>query len=595
MLDLSDFLGALREDEDIWEERPVALQVFLYHKDYMALPSLSSIQEEIVELGSNILKPETWVELYGEEEGLRIANRNYKELFFLLGKGSGKDFMSEVICARIAYLLLCLKNPAGYYGKPEGDSIDIVNVAKNAKQANNVFFAGFKTRIKYCKWFRGKYKPRASDIEFDKNVRVHSLNSENEGTEGLNIMVAVLDELDSFDEGDTTVNADKMYKTLRATVSSRFDEVGKLLVLSFPRRKDGFIMRKYNEFVVDKIVRKRSHVFVLNPELPPGSDGNEFRVEWEEDEIILYRYARVWALRRPTWEVNPTKTIDSFTMDFYADTNDSLGRFAACPQDTDGISDWYKDKAKIDATFSGANGVADDGSIRIEPDPDKQYFVHVDLALVQDNAALALAHVGDFKQFKIANTILDPAPHIVVDLVRYWKPGKDRPLDFTDIREFIISLRRKGFNIKMVTFDRWQSAQIIQSLNEIGIPAEKLSVARDHYNEFALTMGENRLVGPDSELLKKELKTIIINDKGKVDHPGRTGNDLADAVCGAIFNAANLTPKNDKPTEVVTYSDIKREYNEDLRRKFEKNNVIHAPRTNMPKEIENFLAGIRIL
>jgi hypothetical protein len=596
MVDLTTFFDALDEEqEDIWSERPVDLQTFLYSKEYAKLPRLSPIQEEIIELGSNILRRDTLVDLYGDERGDDIADRNRKELFFLLGKGSGKDFMSEIICMRIAYILLCLKDPAGYYGKPEGDAIDIVNVAKNAQQANNVFFSGLKQRLKYCAWFRNKYTPRKGDIEFEKNIHVYSLNSENEATEGLNILVAVLDELDSFDEGDTTENADKMYKTLRATVSSRFDDVGKVLVLSFPRRKDGFIMKKYNEFVVDKIVTEHKHIFVLNPELPPGTDGNEFSITWQEDEIVSYRYANVWALKAPTWRVNPTKTVDSFMMDFFADVNDSLGRFAACPQDTDGISDWCKDKSKIDATFKNPNGILEDGSIRIKPDPSKKYYIHVDLALVQDNAALALAHVEDFKSFRYGSTVLDPAPHVVVDLVRYWKPGPNRALDFSDIREFIISLRRLGFDIRLVTFDRWNSTNIISMLNEIGIRAEKLSVARDHYNEFLLAMVENRVVGPEEEKLKHELKTIIINEKGKVDHPGRTGNDLADAVCGAIFNAASLTPKDDTSGEIVTYADIRHTREEERRKSNEGMNRIYVPKQTMPADIASFLDGLKVL
>lgn len=593
MGDFTDFLSALQDD--IWDEKPVDLATFLYSKDYMALLPLSEIQEEIVELGSNIFFEETWRDLLGAKKAAELARKNKKELLFLLGKGSGKDYMSEIICARIVYLLLCLKDPAGYFGKPEGDYIDIVNVAKNAKQANNVFFSGLKTRIKLCKWFNGKYKQRANDIEFDKNVRVHSLNSENEATEGLNIMVAVLDELDSFDEGDTTQNADKMYKTLSATISSRFDKNGKLLVLSFPRKVDGYIMKKYNDFVTEKVVVKHNHTFVLNDELPPGTPGNEFSIEWEEDEVISFKYSNVWALRRPTWRVNPTKTVDSFITDFYSDMNDALGRFAACPQETDGLSDWYRDKAKIDATFSHANGVDEFGGIKISPIEGKQYYIHVDLALVQDNAAVAMAHVDKYAQYQIGQTILDPAAHVVVDLVRYWKPGKERALDFTDIREFIISLRHKGFDIKKVTFDRWNSDQIIKMLNEVGIRAEKLSVGRDHYNEFALTMGENRLKGPDSEKLKKELKTIIINEKGKVDHPGRTGNDLADAVCGAIFNAANLTPKPEGELEVVTWADVKASRNMEAVEEAKAKSIQPPQKHTAPQNLLEFLEGVRLL
>jgi len=591
--DWADFLGAL-EDEDVWEEKPVDLKTFLYSKDFMGLPILSDIQEDIVALGSNVLRKETWQDLYGETEAAVIDSRNKKELFFLLGKGSGKDLMSEIICCRIVYLLLCLRDPASYYGKPSGDHIDIVNVAKNAKQANNVFFAGLKTRIRYCRWFNGKYKPRAGDIEFDKNIRIHSLNSENEGTEGLNILVAVLDELDSFDEGDTTENAKKMHKTLTGTVSSRFDKNGKVLVLSFPRKPDGYIMTKYNEYVAEKVVTKQSHTFILNPEFPPGTEGNEFTVEWEEDEIINYRFANVWALRCPTWKVNPTKTIDNFMMDFYADPADALGRFAACPQDTNGFNDWYKDKAKIDATFTTQNGVAEDGSIIIKPKDEVQYYIHVDLALVQDNAAVAMAHVDKYVIPQIGGITREPVPNIVVDLVRYWKPGKDRALDFSDIREFIVSLRRAGFDIRLVTFDRWNSEQIIGMLNDIGIRAEKLSVGRDHYSEFALTMGENRLLGPDSELLKKELKTLIINDKGKVDHPGRTGNDLSDAVCGAIFNAGALTPRPDEDMDILTYDDIRRTRNDVFVNPGAK--PINPPnKVTMPSGMEEFLENIRLL
>jgi len=592
MQDFSSFLSILQDN--IFEERPVDLKTFLYDEEYMALPKLSEIQEEIVELGSNVYFEDTWIDLYGVEYAQRQAARNKREMFFLLGKGSGKDLLSEIICIRIVYLLLCLRDPARYYGKPAGDHIDIVNVAKNAKQANNVFFAGLKTRIKNCKWFNGRYKDRAQDIVFDKGIRIHSLNSENEATEGLNILVAVLDELDSFDEGDTTDNADKMYKTLRGTVSSRFDQTGKLLVLSFPRRKDGFIMNKYNEFVHEKVVNVFKHTFKLNPELPEGAEGNEFTIEWEEDEILSYKFANVWALRRPTWKVNPTKTIDSFMMDFYADVNDSLGRFAACPQDTDGVHDWYRDKTKIDATFSEPNGVAEDGSIRIKPDPGKLYYLHVDLALLQDNAAVAMAHVEDYKRFRIGDTFLDPAPHVKLDLIRYWKPSKTRPLDFSDIKEFIISLNRAGFNIQKVTFDRWNSAQIITRLNEVGIFAEKLSLTRDHYNEFALTMGENRLKGPDSEVLKKELKTLIVNEKGKIDHPGRTGNDLAEAACGAIFNAASLTLAPDGDIDVVTYSDIIVARRAEEAKNNEK--TIKSPeRPKMPSGLEDWLEGLKLL
>lgn len=585
-LDFSDFLTALDEDE--FEERPVPVEEFVSSSDFLGFPPLSDYQMGIVKVGSQIYKEETLKKLYGDDAGKLMWKNNKNQLIMMLGKGSGKDALSTIICAYIVYQLLCLKDPARYYGKPTGDNIDIVNVAINSKQANNVFFSGLKTRIKNCPWFNGKYNQRATDIEFVKNIKVHSLNSEGESTEGYNIMVAVLDEIDGFDEGKQTETGPKMYKTLRATVSSRFADVGKILALSFPRSPDGFIMSKYNEFVSEKTVTKKSHTFKLNKELPDGTPGNDFTVEWEEDHIISYKFGNVWALRRPTWDVNPTKSIDDFVMDFYADPADSLGRFACQPSEY-GDGGFFRDKAKIDASFINPNGISEDGSIVLKPEHDKQYYIHVDLARVQDNCAVSMAHVDSFKRIKIGNTLTEPSPYVVVDVVKYWKPSRDNPIDFSHVREFIISLRRAGFNIMKVTFDRWESVQIMDQLNAISIKSERLSVDRDHYLEMAQALGENRLIGPNVDLLKSELKKLIVMPNGKVDHPSKSSKDLSDAVVGAVYNCITLTPK-ESHIEVVTYKNLVQE-----ERKSYEENTIAAPKIDMPDDLAYILNNMRIL
>jgi hypothetical protein len=91
-----------------------------------------------------------------------------------------------------------LKDPARYFGKPSGDAIDIINVAINAQQAKNVFFKGFKTKIEKSPWFAGKYDPKVNSIDFDKSITVYSGHSERESHEGLNLFMAVLDEISGF-------------------------------------------------------------------------------------------------------------------------------------------------------------------------------------------------------------------------------------------------------------------------------------------------------------------------------------------------------------------------------------------------------------
>ncbi|NDE40347.1 MAG: hypothetical protein EB013_07340, partial [Actinobacteria bacterium] len=169
-LNFNDLIDILDGEE--FDERPVDLQTFVTSPDYLGLPPLSDNQYTLIEKSSQIYKESTLIKLFGEEEGQRRFKQTCNEVIAQLGKGSGKDYCSTISVSYIVYLLLCLKDPATYYGKPPGDTIDIINIAVNAQQANNVFFKGFKTRIDRSPWFIGKYDPKASEVRFNKNVNV---------------------------------------------------------------------------------------------------------------------------------------------------------------------------------------------------------------------------------------------------------------------------------------------------------------------------------------------------------------------------------------------------------------------------------------
>ena len=190
----NDFLEALEDNH--FEEKPVDVVTFVESSEYLGQPPLSKIQYEIVEAMSQIYrKPELQI-LMGTEAGARHYDKYTKnEIILQLGKGSGKDHTSTVACAYVVYKLLCLKDPARYFGKPPGDAIDIINVAINAEQAKNVFFKGFRNKIEKSPWFAGKYDPKVNSITFNKSITVYSGHSERESHEGLNLFMAVLDEI----------------------------------------------------------------------------------------------------------------------------------------------------------------------------------------------------------------------------------------------------------------------------------------------------------------------------------------------------------------------------------------------------------------
>lgn len=564
MTDFSAFLDALHEDA--FEERPVDIEEFVTSNKYLALPPLSEYQYQMIKASTQIYKLETLINLYGEEDGKKRFAQTCNEVIFQLGKGSGKDYTSTIACSYIVYLLLCLKDPARYYGKPPGDSIDIINVAVNAVQAQQVFFKGFKNRITRCRWFDGKYNEKVGSVEFIKSITVHSGHSQRESWEGYNLLFAILDEISGFDLESTSGNeqaktASAIYKMFRGSVDSRFPQYGKVALLSFPRFKNDYIQQRYNEVVAEKEIVMRKHKFKVDTALPDGIEGNEFEIEWEEEHILSYSQPKVFALKRPTWEINPTIKIEDLAMNFYSDPVDALSRFACMPPEA--IDAFFRSREKVEKAFNNINlALNDENRFKewFQPDPDKMYYVHVDLAQKHDHCAVAMAHVDSWVTMKMAGAMTNAAPKVVVDAVRFWTPRSDKAVDFTEVKEYIISLKRRGFNIKRVTFDRWNSFDMMEQLKAEGMNCEILSVAKKHYEDMALTVAEERLQGPFIKLLIDELLELRIVKKDKVDHPRKGSKDLADATCGAIYNAISLTPKGDSEVHVYSYDS----FDEDL-------------------------------
>jgi len=595
MSDFNIFLDALSGDE--FDETPVSVEQFVTDKAYLGLPPLSENQYIMIRASTQIYKQDTLIKIYGEDEGRKIFKQTCNEIIMQLGKGSGKDYTSTIACAYVVYLLLCLKDPAVYFGKPPGDAIDIINIAINAVQANRVFFKGFNQRIERSPWFQGRYIAKANMVEFDKGVTVHSGHSESEAWEGYNVLIVILDEISGFELESTSGHqnaktASSIYKMYKGSVTSRFPDFGKIILLSFPRFKLDYIQQKYNEAVAEKEVVLRHHKFKVDPDLPDGTQGNEFEIEWEEDHIISYRMPKIFALKRPTWEINPTRKIEDFTEAFYSDPQDALMRFACMPPDA--TDAFFKNRAVIEKAFANPKlnvdeyGRFDD---TFKPNPERTYFMHVDLAQKHDHCAVALAHVEGWVTMKIGENYKQAAPRVVVDAVRYWTPTASKSVDFTEVKDYIISIRDREFNLKMVTFDRWNSHDMMQQLGVHGIKTEILSVAKKHYEDMSLTLTEERLHGPKIQLLIDELLQLRIV-KDKVDHPRKGSKDLSDAVCGAVFNAISLTPPDaDREVEIYNYSGVFGDELEQLKRESDarlKNTIKFPEKKVMPADIRDF-------
>ena len=589
----NDFLEVLKENN--FDEIPVDAKTFVESTDFLGQPPLSTIQYDIVEAMSQIYKKEDLQDLLGDIDGAKYYDKYTKnEIILQLGKGSGKDFVSTVACAYVVYKLLCLKDPARYFGKPSGDAIDIINVAVNAQQAKNVFFKGFKTKIEKSPWFAGKYNPKADSVEFDKAITVYSGHSERESHEGLNLLMAVLDEISGFasevgtgnDQGKT---AENIYKAFSGTVDSRFPDLGKVVLLSFPRYQGDFISKRYEDVIMEKESIEKKHTFIMNEDLPHNDPNNQFEITWEEDQIISYKVPRVLAFKRPTWEVNPTRKIDDFKLAFYTDLGDAMMRFACVP--TYASDAFFKQKEKLEKCMNTRNPI--DLFKRFEetfkPDPEKTYYIHADLAQKHDKCAVAIAHVDKWVNIQVIKDYEQVAPIVVVDAVVWWEPRSEGPVNLSEVKQWIINLRREGFNIGMVSFDRWQSFDIQNELQAVGIRTETVSVAKKHYEDLAMMIYEERVAIPMIPLLLEEMSELKIMKGNRVDHPRKKSKDLADAVCGAVFGAISHTPKNNNTEiEVHTWSSATRLAEKQQR-------MVELDNREMPNDVKDFLDNLNLI
>ena len=263
-------------------------------------------------------------------------------------------------------------------------------------------------------------------------------------------------------------------------------------------------------------------------------------------------------------------------------------RFACMP--TTSSDAFFRSRDKIEKALSIRNPI--DSSKRFDinfsPDPNVTYFVHADLAQKHDKCAVAISHVDKWVEVKSFNDYTQVVPFVIVDAIVWWEPRKEGPVDLSEVKNWIIDLRRSGFSLGLVTFDRWNSFDIQRDLKSVGIPTETLSVAKKHYEDLAMLFYEERVIGPHIDILLTELLELRVMSNNRVDHPRKGGKDLSDAMCGSIYNSISRSRREVMgEIEIHTWSSFKADNNREL--------VAELEKPKMTEEIKDFLSGFGIL
>jgi len=444
---------------------------------------------------------------------------SYNEAIIDAGIGTGKSYFVSKVWEFLLHRLLCLKSPALHYGLAKDTKIYLINMSTKGSQAKDVVFEEFKHRIDNASWFKEngfEYdKKISSKFIFPKGLEVIPGNSEETFPLGYNIFCGILDEAAWHLKTREKDYAEEGYNNMRKRVRSRFIQDGLTMAISSPRYVDDFIETKMDE------AKTNPHIFSRRlatwEALPLGMlSGNTFD---------LGKY-----LPKQIGRMIPIE----YEQDFKTNPERSLRDFGAIPSEA--IERYLKDTILVEAIFKNAliNGINDEGVLTLKAPKNTAYYSHCDLGYKKDRAGFVLIHIENGKA--------------IADIVYGVKAAEGSEIKFSVFEDYIKILKQRGFRIEKATYDGWQSIRSIQALQDIGIAAETLSVDRtlEPYDTLKDAIYRELLEVPENDILRNELLRLELIKGKKVDHPAQSSKDIADALCGALYNAMPTLAKGEQ-------------------------------------------------
>lgn len=393
---------------------------------------------------------------------------NPEVIFLFAGQRAGKNEVIQVATRYCAFHLNEASSPQLLLGKLPGDTIDIINMSKTDKQAQDVFFKRFCDGLKGIsgtpkarrlrKWWEDRgmnFSPKTGDIlantvKFPKNIIAHSLNSLSSSGEGHNIFLAIIDEIADFD----WERADRCWKVITNNCKATFAGKGKVVIMSYPRHSDDYSVHLWEilQGQEPRVVVKRAKTWEMNPTVTRLS----LEPAYQENPLdARCRYECIPYSSKDTYWRYPERLLEAY---------DSSCNFIVETQE-------HEVNRIIESTQNTKRFVANRIINTIIPNKPYEYFIFGDPGATRDSFALSMVHP------EIDESDYSEQIRIVVDAIIEWKPKRDGyeeiPVDFLNVEDIIRELCSK-FNVVMVRTDHWNSIQLNQSLMDSGIDAESV-------------------------------------------------------------------------------------------------------------------------
>ena len=534
------------QDHPWFNEKPASIVEFL-GPDYLNIEKgiRPGVREELIAL-------------FGEEvNGERIARVRWG--MFTGAIGIGKTTMGSVILPYMVHWVLCLKDPQEYYDLLPGSRIAFMMMSTSENQAKETVFGDVKARIQHSPWFVNNfaYDPAfKNQMRFEKDIWILPGSSMETSFEGYNILGGILDEADSHKVTKDKDYGDSGWNTINSRIDSRFQDRGFLLTIGQMKKANGFASNKYDELNRDP---ENSHTVRMTiwdslgwaKFSNPDGSRNSFWYDTKRKEICTKEVADLLGFPEHILEIPKV-----YEKNFRNKPEQALRDLAGIPPQAGAA--FISLTHKIEECFERWIEKYGDES-PVGPDPRRPQFadwfrhptplrraLHLDIAYSGDGdaAGIVMGHVSHMVR---TDDDEQEKPYIVIDCMIRVKASPGQEIMISELRNYIYELKRRGFRIKDVTMDGFQSTDTRQQLQKKRFHVHYVSIDKSKlpYEDLRDAIYEDRLdlppymtyismgEGEKVNIAYRELSQLEEDDR-KIDHPAKGSKDVADGLAGVV-------------------------------------------------------------
>lgn len=562
-----------------FEEIPVDIMTFISDDRYLGR-GLYSVDEFTGERKCTVFP--YWLEKLQEIFPDNLTTR-YNTLILTGSIGLGKSFVAVLCQLYLLYRMMCLKDPYTYYGLQPIDKITFSMLNVTLEAAQGVGWDKMQQLLQSSEWFmdRGNMNASRTNPQWMPPKGIELIfGSSNRHVVGRALFSNFSDEV-NFGVGNNVekqkAKLKKMISQIDARMISRFGKGTYLptmnIIASSKDSEQAFMesyieMKRQNESKTTLIVDEPQWVVRNDKGSPndPGSFyvavGNKFLahellpISATEAEVNAYREKGYFMLKvPPIYREAFEDNIDLALTDNAGISTSSTTKYISGVRLNQTKIDTYKNPFTKDVIEVGNS--PDDITqysnffdlSRVDPrDMVRPLFIHLDMSLSGDKTGIAGVWITGKRPQTVGS---DPSKELEFKLAFSVsvKAPKGFQVSFEKNRNFIRWLRDRGFAIKGVSSDTYQSAQIQQQLKGDGFKTKILSVDRVDgstrtclpYAFFKSAIYERHIqIYKDCQLLTEELVSLERLSDGHIDHPQNFSKDQADAACGALFLASEF-------------------------------------------------------